>query len=355
MINKSLPLTRPTPVGRPIGVADLFKIGIGPSSSHTMGPMRAAATFIANTKSELQRATRLKVTVYGSLAWTGKGHATDKAIILGLAGKLPDQIDPDQADQTVARIRIERRLHLSADVAIDFDPETDIMFDRVRVFDEHPNAMQFEAYDETGNTIAREVWFSVGGGFVTREGGPASTNRAVNAVPFPYANAAELLFLARHAKLQISEVVLANELTQCSEALINALLDRVADTMLACIDRGLANSGHLPGSLKVKRRSKDIYERLSAKSLQNQSAPHEIMEYVSAFAMAVNEENAAGGRVVTAPTNGAAGVMPAVLRYYRDFCVGATREGMRTYLLVATAFGGIIKCNASISGAEVGC
>lgn len=339
----------------PVRAADLFKMGIGPSSSHTIGPMKAAGTFVRGIGSKLEITARLTATAFGSLAWTGKGHATDKAMILGLAGQLPESIDPDEADQMVARIKLEKRLHLSADVVIDFDPETDVIFDKVRVFDLHPNAMQFDALDREGRAIVREIWFSVGGGFITRDGGRDASDDEIKSVPYPYANAAELLSFADKAEIGISDLVLANETAQCSEDEINAVLDRIANAMLDCIDRGLTASGELPGGLKVKRRAKAIFEKLSAELLQNQRAPHEAMEYVSVFAIAVNEENAAGGRVVTAPTNGAAGVMPAVLRYYRDFCSGATREGMRIYLLTATGIGGIIKRNASISGAEVGC
>ncbi len=338
----------------PIRIADLFKIGIGPSSSHTIGPMKAAACFVRNLGPKLKDTTRLTATAFGSLAWTGIGHATDKALVLGLSGESPDTIDPDKAVAIVVNISNRKRLRLSPEVEIDFDPKTDVMFDKIGVFERHPNAMRFQAWDSDGNMLADEIWFSVGGGFVVRDGEPEpGENKAT--VPFPYGTANELLALADQANIAIADLVLANETAVSSRRDITDALDRIADAMLACIDRGLSISGKLPGNLGVSRRARLLFERLSADSVSNQRSPHEIMEYVSAFALAVNEENAAGGRVVTAPTNGAAGVMPAVMRYYRDFCVGATQQGIRSYLLVATAIGGIIKRNASISGAEVGC
>ena len=349
----SLPRAFPAAI-TPILAADLFKIGIGPSSSHTIGPMKAAACFVRDLGPNLKVTARLTATAFGSLAWTGKGHATDKALVLGLAGELPDTVDPDEAQAIVADISKRKRLRLSPDVEIDFDPENDVTFDRVRVFARHTNAMQFQAWDSEGNAVADEIWFSIGGGFIVREGEPELGSDEAT-VPYPYGNAGELLVLADKAHMGIADLVLANETALSSRRDVTDALDRIANAMLACIDRGLSISGELPGNLRVKRRARLLFERLSAGSLSNQRTPHEMMEYVSAFAMAVNEENAAGGRVVTAPTNGAAGVVPAVMRYYRDFCVGATKQGIRSYLLVATAIGGIIKRNASISGAEVGC
>jgi L-serine dehydratase len=339
----------------PVGVSELFKIGIGPSSSHTMGPMTAAATFAHGLGAREPRVAAVRATVFGSLAWTGRGHATDKAVMLGLTGERPDGIDPARIDGTVAVIRSARRLRLPGGTEVPFDPDRDIVFDRDRVFDRHSNAMLFETWDAAGQVIAREVWFSIGGGFVIRDGAEAAAAQPAAPVPFPFANAVELMRVAQAAGLTFAQLVFANEAARARPEVIDANLDRIADAMNGCIDRGLAIDGELPGGLKVRRRAKAIHQRLAMEAQRNTNAPHLAMDYVSVFAIAVNEENAAGGRVVTAPTNGAAGVVPAVLRYYRDFCSDATREGMRNFLLAATAVGAIIKRNASISGAEVGC
>ncbi len=338
----------------PVAFAELFKIGIGPSSSHTIGPMRAAYTFVSGLGADAARVARLTATAFGSLAWTGKGHATDKAMILGLAGLRPDSLDPDHAEAVLARIRADRRLDRKGAAAIAFDPERDVVFDLERTYERHPNAMRFAAYDAAGDLIADDVWFSVGGGFVVRDGDEGGEHAKVP-VPFPYATSVELLAMADAAGLSIAEVALANEAAQRPREAVLADVDLIAETMFACIDRGLTQEGELSGGLKVKRRAKRIYERIEARRLANDHAPHSVMDWVSCFAIAVNEENAAGGRVVTAPTNGAAGVVPAVLRYYRDFCPGADAEGIRRFFLAATAVGGLIKRNASISGAEVGC
>ncbi len=339
----------------PVGVNELFKIGIGPSSSHTMGPMTAAAAFVHGLGWREASVAHLKATVFGSLAWTGRGHATDKAIMLGLTGERPDGIDPDRIESTVAAIRSVRSLRLPGGTAIPFYPDRDIVFDRERIFDRHSNAMLFETTDAAGKSIASEVWFSIGGGFVIRDEAEAAAERAAESVPHPFANAAGLLYAAEARGLTLSQLVFANEASRFTAQAVEASLDRIAEAMNRCIDRGLAIDGELPGGLKVRRRAKNIHDKLLAESGRNMSAPHLVMDYVSVFAIAVNEENAAGGRVVTAPTNGAAGVIPAVLRYYRDFCPNPSRDGIHTYLLAATAVGAIIKRNASISGAEVGC
>ncbi|MBZ5605633.1 MAG: L-serine ammonia-lyase [Acidobacteriia bacterium] len=325
----------------PVGVFDLFKIGIGPSSSHTVGPMKAAHLFARN----LQDVARITATVYGSLAWTGKGHSTDKAITLGLAGMVPDSIDPDEAEAQYKEIAAAKRIG-----DVEFDPARDIVFDFKHVFPEHPNAMRFEAYDAANRCRAREVWFSVGGGFVVREGETASAASSAAAL-FPFESSQEMLALGRAHSKTIAEMALANELARLTEAEVFAGIDRIASVMFGCIERGLCHDGELPGALKVKRRAKSLYQRIRANS---KGPAIDAMNYVSAFAIAVNEENAAGGRVVTAPTNGAAGVVPAVLRYYRDFCAPSD-DGIRSYFLAAAAIGAIIKQNASISGAEMGC
>lgn len=335
-----------------ISVFDLFKIGIGPSSSHTVGPMRAGKAFADGLRG--LPVARIEVKLYGSLAWTGKGHGTDRAALIGLAGEAPDTVDPDRAQAVLDRARTERHLTLPSGRTVDFVPERDIVFDFVTATPGHPNTLDFAAFDADGRDLRRETWYSVGGGFVVREGEDLVAADTADALPYPYRSADELLAMGRASGLTIAEMVLANELAQRPREAVDDHLDRIVETMFLCIDRGMRHEGELPGGLRVKRRAKPFADRLDEDRRLNHRAPHEIMDWVSLFAMAVNEENAAGGRVVTAPTNGAAGVVPAVLRYYRDFCEG-TPEGIRAFLLTATAVGGLFKLNASISGAEVGC
>jgi L-serine dehydratase len=340
----------------PFGVCDLFKVGIGPSSSHTTGPMKAAATFMRRLKPALQqRTSRISATVFGSLAWTGKGHATDMALILGLAGHLPDGIDPDEANRVYEEIRSARRIALPNGQLIEFRSERDIVFDTIQIFDRHPNAMRFEAFNTENTSLAAEIWFSIGGGFIERDGDQGAGEAFESSFGYEFGSSGELLTLCRSYACTIYDVAMVNELARRSEAETLDRIDRIIDVMMTCIDRGVSREGELPGGLRVRRRAKDLFERLNSSRLANARSSSEPFDYVSAFAIAVNEENASGGRIVTAPTNGAAGVVPAVLRYYRDFCAGADRPGMRTFLLVAAAIGSIIKRNASISGAEVGC
>ncbi len=338
-----------------IGFGDIFKVGIGPSSSHTVGPMKAAASFVSSLGQRLSQVTRLRATAYGSLAWTGRGHATDKALLLGLAGCVPANLDPDHAESLFSEIKQTGRLPLPDGRTILFDFATDIVLDQVTTYERHPNAMALEAFDAEGGLLKREVWFSVGGGFVVREGDKEDASEGQAGDVYPFRTSAELLAIGERTGLTIAEIVLANETARRPLAEVEAEIDRVAEVMFACIERGLNAEGELPGGLKVMRRARSIKERLEADARRNFRAPHEVMDWVSLFAIAVNEENAAGGRVVTAPTNGAAGVVPAVLRYYRDFCPGANQKGMRDFLLTATAIAALFKMNASISGAEVGC
>ena len=335
-----------------ISAFDLFKIGIGPSSSHTVGPMKAAASFVAGDIAEI---ARIEVTLYGSLAWTGAGHATDRAIILGLGGERPDTVDPDHAEALLAQVHRERRLVLDNRKAIAFEAARDLQFDKLTRPRCHPNTLRFAAYGENGECLREERWCSVGGGFVIREEDVGAPPAAQGAAPYPFSNARDLLILGERHEMSIAAMIRENEAATRSADEVSGHLRRVADTMFACIERGLSTSGELPGGLKVKRRAPAIHQRLKSDRLANDRPAHEIMDFLSVFAIAVNEENAAGGRVVTAPTNGAAGVVPAVLRYYRDFCVGASPEGIETFLLTATAIGALFKMNASISGAEVGC
>jgi len=340
-----------------ISVFELFKIGIGPSSSHTVGPMKAAAAFAhgLGTSGAIGRAASVKVTLYGSLAFTGKGHAVDKAVILGLSGEAPATIDPADVEAIVAAVKTRKILALAGSRGIAFDPDADIIFDFVSTPKRHPNTLRFCARDGQGDVLADETWCSVGGGFIIREEQAEPTGEGDVAWPYPFRSSADLLARGRDSGLSIASMMRANEAALHPPAEVAAHIDNVIAAMLACVDRGLAVDGQLPGGLKVKRRAKAIYERLRANATQNARAAHEIMDFVSVYAMAVNEENAAGGRAVTAPTNGAAGVIPSVLRYYRDHCLEATREGMNIFILTATAIGALFKMNASISGAEVGC
>ena len=340
-----------------ISIFELFKIGIGPSSSHTVGPMKAAAAFANGllASGAINRVATVEVALLGSLAFTGKGHATDKAVILGLGGEKPETVDPDLADALAARVRETRALNLAGRRVIAFDAESAIRFDTLTPAPLHPNTVRFIARDAQGRAVADETWLSVGGGFIIRDGAGDDASAAEPQLPYPFRSGAELLARGREAKLSIAELMRANEAALKSQGEADAHVERVLDVMFACIDRGLAQSGPLPGGLKVMRRAKAIHDRLIEASRRNLHAAHEILDFVSVYAMAVNEENAAGGRVVTAPTNGAAGVVPATLRYYRDHCEGASRAGMADFLFTATAIGALFKLNASISGAEVGC
>ena len=340
-----------------ISVFELFKIGIGPSSSHTMGPMRAARNFVEKLRRSglLDNTARVKTELLGSLAWTGEGHGSGKAVILGLAGETPEEIDPVQAEALILAATASQRLRLGGTHEMIFNVAEDVIFDHVSPTPRHPNTLCFSAYADDGSLLSRERWCSVGGGFVLPEDAADMLATEARLVPYPFISGAGLLRLGSETGLSIAQMVRANELALRSEEELTAYLDRIIDVMMDTIDRGMKGQGLLPGSLKVRRRAAALREKLEAEAKLNNQAPHMMMDWVSLFAMAVNEENAAGGRVVTAPTNGAAGVVPAVLRYYREFCPGATREGMHRFLLVATAIGGLFKQNASISGAEVGC
>jgi L-serine dehydratase len=341
-----------------ISVFDLFKVGIGPSSSHTTGPMKAAAAFVAALDDrDRGRIRSLRAVLFGSLAWTGKGHATDKAITLGLSGQSPETLDPDKAIEIVRKIAETRQLVLPTGESLSFDPAHDIVFDFDTVLSpsSHPNTMRFAALDSGGEVLREETWVSVGGGFIHKEGDDPSTDASLVSLPFPFRSAAELTEISGRAGLSIADIVLANECARRSKEDVLARLDYILTVMFDCIDRGLRTEGELPGGLKVKRRAHSLKVRFEAARNKNAQLSVEAMDFASLFAIAVNEENAAGGRVVTAPTNGAAGVIPAVLRYYRDYCSGSSHEALRTFLLTAAAIGFLFKMNGSISGAEVGC
>ncbi len=340
-----------------ISVFDLFKIGVGPSSSHTVGPMKAAAAFAFGLAQSgaIARVASVEVTLFGSLAFTGRGHATDRAVVLGLCGLAPETLEPDAADALVAGVRQTNRLPLGGRWSIGFDPERAIVFNVVDPPPRHPNTLRLVARNGDGACLADETWLSVGGGFVLRDGAESESRSDDAAVPYPFRSGAELLARGREAGLTIAELVRANEAALRPAEAVEDRAVEILSVMFQGIDRGLAQSGGLPGGLAVKRRAGAIYRDLIEAARRNARPAHEVMDFVSAYAMAVNEENAAGGRVVTAPTNGAAGVVPATLRYYRDHCEGATPKGLSDFLMTAAAIGGLFKLNASISGAEVGC
>ena len=340
-----------------LSVFDMFKVGIGPSSSHTMGPMVAAARFLDGLRKAPFSVAGVKASLHGSLAFTGVGHATDRATILGLAGFVPESYDREKADAAMAQIKATKTVTPDGLPALRFDPETDLNFDFGPNLPGHANGMILSATDPQGDVIQQETYYSIGGGFVmtqaeldagkdTDEGAP---------VPYPFKSAAEMLEMAAISGLSIAEMKRANELSRRSVTDLDSGMRRLWQVMNNCIDRGLENDGILPGGLSVKRRAKGIHEKLLAERGMNLTAPHTINDWMSVYAMAVNEENAAGGQVVTAPTNGAAGVVPATIRYYLDHVPGATASRVPEFLLTAAAIGGLVKFNASISGAEAGC
>ena len=347
-----------------LSVFDIFKIGVGPSSSHTMGPMLAAARFLDALREGRDRApgtkapARIEASLHGSLAFTGKGHATDRAVILGLLGFRPETLDPEEAERREAALRSVGQIDIPGVGPLAFDPDKDVVFDYGPALPGHANGMALRSFDAAGNLHLAETYYSIGGGFVLTEGELGNTSLkggdAGVTRPYPFASAAEMLSMGEASGLGIAAMKRANEVAGGHDTL-DTDLDRLWVVMDACIDRGLATDGTLPGGLKVRRRARAIHQALLAERGSNAVQPHTVNDWLSVYAMAVNEENAAGGRVVTAPTNGAAGVVPAVIRYYRDHCVGASHEGIRDFLLTAAAVGGIIKTNASISGAEVGC
>ena len=337
-----------------ISLFDMFKIGIGPSSSHTVGPMRAARRFLFElSEADFARIARVEVELYGSLAHTGHGHGTDVAILLGLEGALPDHIDTATVPQRVQAIHKARALSLLGKKRVHFDADRELIFNRVDLLPIHSNGMRFAAFDVDNKCIAERELYSIGGGFVvdTDEAFVGSARGIEQNVPYHFETMEELLQLANKAAKPMHELLLANESALHGEAATREFIARVKSVMFECIDRGLATDGMLPGGLKVNRRAKGIAERLRH---TDSHASEGAMNWVSAYAIAVNEENAAGGRVVTAPTNGAAGVVPAVLRYYQDFR-DADDAGIERFMLAAAAIGALCKRNASISGAEVGC
>ncbi|MBK1635751.1 L-serine ammonia-lyase [Rhodovulum adriaticum] len=341
-----------------LSVFDIFKIGIGPSSSHTMGPMVAADRFLGLLRNSPFHAHGLRAVLHGSLAFTGVGHATDRAVILGLDGLTPDNYDAAAAEKALARIKGQRQVRPDGLGALSFDPARDLIFDYDTPLPGHPNGMTLHATDAQGDVILTEHYYSIGGGFVRTEAELAAGDVRSEGgadVPYPFHSAAEMLAMAARSGKSIAQMKRANELKFIGPGKLDAGLARIWAEMSDCIDRGLSTDGVLPGGLSVRRRAHAIHQALQAEHGLNLTAPHTINDWMSVYAMAVNEENAAGGRVVTAPTNGAAGVVPATIRYWLDHVPGAHPDRAGDFLLTAAAIGGLIKANASISGAECGC
>jgi L-serine dehydratase len=332
-----------------ISIFDIFKIGIGPSSSHTVGPMRAARAFAAGL--EGRAVARVTVTLFGSLAWTGKGHGTDTAVILGLAGEAPESVDPETAGERVAAVRERRQLDIPEVGTLPFDPETDLVFNFERELPRHTNGMQLVAAAADGSVIADDCYYSLGGGFIARNDEPEPVSQE-GEPRFLFATSEALLGLAAEHQISIAELVMCNETCWRSEQAVLDGIDNIWAAMRSCIDKGLRTDGVLPGRMAVIRRAPKLFRSLSKRG---EPSALDAMEWVNAWAIAVNEENAAGSRVVTSPTNGAAGIIPAVLMFYDRFVPGATAQGVRTFLLTAGAIGILYKSKASISGAEMGC
>lgn len=337
----------------------MFSIGIGPSSSHTVGPMRAALSFARRLEAMnlLSRVTGLKVDLYGSLGATGRGHGSDTAVVLGLLGETPEATDPDETDSRLEQVRATGYLNLLEQRLVNFNLITALVFHKKERLPLHVNGMRFRALDQHGETLLEKIYYSVGGGFVVdtdEQGEPSLREDASIALPYPFRTAKELLELCDRHKLGISALMLENEKRLRTEQDIRAGLLAIWKVMQECVDRGCRTHGILPGGLKVRRRAASVKEKLLQRQDDGAGA-FEAMDWVNLYALAVNEENAAGGRVVTAPTNGAAGIIPAVLHYYHRFCEGAGDDGVVRFLLTAAAIGTLYKLNASISGAEVGC
>jgi L-serine dehydratase len=338
-----------------VSTFDIYKIGIGPSSSHTVGPMRAAARFVERWLTEagqLDRVQRIRAEVFGSLALTGRGHGTDKAVIMGLEGHMPNLIDPDIIPPALERIRGNKQLQLGGTHAIAFEEKRDLLMNKRQKLPYHTNGMRFTAYDAAGEVIATRDYYSVGGGFVVNQ------NRIVadtTPLPYPFLSGADLLAHSSNSGLSIAQMMMANEESWRSRDEIVSGLRELWQAMQSCVARGIRETGTLPGGLHVSRRAPSLYAELSERPEAAMRDPLTVLDWVNLYALAVNEENAAGGRVVTAPTNGAAGILPSVLHYYDRFCPGSNEQGVFNFLLTAAAVGILYKENASISGAEVGC
>ncbi|WP_417225981.1 L-serine ammonia-lyase [Amphritea sp.] len=342
-----------------LSIFDLFKVGVGPSSSHTVGPMVAANRFLdeLTQRDQLTQVEQLKVGLYGSLAMTGKGHSTDVAVMVGLLGETPDQVDPDSVPVLVEQIKQTGQLMLAGQRQIRFSPDTELLFHFAQTLPKHPNGMRFQAFDAAGIILHDAIFYSVGGGFVLSDAeasqSPAQADDVV--LPYDFNNGVELLKLCKESGLSVAQIMMQNEKVWRSEDKTRAGLRHIWQVMEGCIQRGCVQKGNLPGGLGIKRRANELYEELRSSPEASFKDQLTVMDWINLFAIAVNEENAAGGRVVTAPTNGAAGVIPAVLAYYDRFVHGSSEQGIFDFLATAAAIGMLYKKNASISAAEVGC
>ncbi|MFT6684679.1 L-serine ammonia-lyase [Loktanella salsilacus] len=340
-----------------VSVFDMFKVGVGPSSSHTIGPMVAAARFLDHLRAQPFAVAGVRVSLHGSLAFTGVGHATDRAVILGLTGMRADAYDADIAEAALEQVKQTAQVAPMGLPVLRFHPKDDLIFDYGPALPGHANGMIFKGLDSQGDTVTQVTYYSIGGGFVLTEAEHAAGRDADSGppIPYPFSTATQMVQMAESSGKSIAQLKRDNERSRRTSPDLDAGLQNIWAVMSDCIDRGLATDGILPGGLKVRRRARGIHQALLAERGMNQPAPHTINDWMSAYAMAVNEENAAGGRVVTAPTNGAAGVIPATIRYWLDHVPGASAAGVPDFLLTAAAIGGLIKFNASISGAECGC
>lgn len=336
-----------------ISTFELFTPGIGPSSSHTVGPMRAAKSFLKHCENDLTDIHQIQVTVFGSLAFTGYGHGTDKALMMGLEGEQPESVDPCSINDRMQQIGKSNEIRLLGKHVIAFNPLTDLIFNHQEQFDFHPNAMRFTATNKHHEIIHQAVYFSIGGGFIVEEGQTEAPDANID-WPYPFESAAELFSQCEENQLSVGDLMLTNESHLQPTEEVKRKLINIANIMQACIEKGCNTCGTLPGKLNVQRRANSLYLKLIAEGQPGPKHP-QVMNWLNVFAMAVNEENAAGGRIVTAPTNGAAGIIPAALQYYKLFCPNPTENGVIQFLLTASAIGVLYKKNASISGAEMGC
>jgi L-serine dehydratase len=342
-----------------VSVFDLFKIGIGPSSSHTVGPMRAANMFISQVLSHdlAARTDHIITELYGSLSHTGRGHGTDKAIILGLLGEEPDQVDPDAIEGMLQAVENSQTIQAHADLTLQFKAKKHLIWHKRKKLPLHSNGMQFTACDADGNELLRKAYYSVGGGFILAHTHMAKQHimEDDSKLPYHFTSGDELIELCHEHQMTIAQIMYANEQSWRPQAEINEKLDQIWEAMAACVQRGTQAEGVLPGGLKVARRAPKLFRDLNQRSAKDLADPLTVLDWVNMYALAVSEENAAGGRVVTAPTNGAAGIIPAVLHYYQEFVPNSDIQGIRDFLLTAAAVGILYKTKASISGAEVGC
>lgn len=340
-----------------ISVFDLFSIGIGPSSSHTVGPMKAAKAFVERLKNEsLKQTHRIQIELFGSLAFTGHGHGTHNAILLGLEGFAPDHVNPDFVGPRAKTIVTEKIINLKNSQQIPFDEKTDLILNFKDLLPAHTNGMRFAVFDKNGTLLSERIYYSIGGGFILDEEEVSQQKPSItSSLPYPFETAKRLLEHCEKNKLTIKELMLANESTLRSQTEVQEKILEIANVMRQCIDKGCQSPGILPGGLNIKRRAPDLYQKLLLKGKPTSHAYTDSMEWLNLFAIAVNEENASGGRVVTAPTNGAAGIIPAVLNYYLTFYSESKQEDVVDFLLTAGALAILYKKGASISGAEVGC